>query len=109
MLRIGDIVEVLKPENEDNYPYLWMPDMDNYIGTQTRIERVCFDYRDRVCYHLSNNGWIWNESNLKLISRKTENKVFEINETVIIANGLYKGKIDTIINCYKQNGEYVTI
>lgn len=95
MLRVGDYVEVLKPENKL---------MDQFVGSNTRIKRVFRVFDGRLGYVLENSECIWFESNLKLLNKNENPDVLDVGETVIVTKGRHEGEIDTVVDCDKING-----
>lgn len=103
MLKVGDLVEILEPEERYTYPYNWVEDMDNYIGDRVRISKISLDETNRICYYFDDNPWTWHESNLKFIRRDENIQAIDINETVVVIKGEEVGQRDTVIKCYAVN------
>lgn len=104
MLKLGDTVEILEPEDKANYPYGWNSDMDRLVGTKPVVTRIHLDSQKRIRYNLTGNSKDWHESNLKLIRKATKISNIDVNEPVIITSGEHVGEMDTIESCHYQNG-----
>lgn len=104
MLKVGDTIEILEPEDRDNYPYGWNSNMDRLVTTKDVVTRVRVDSQKRIRYNLSDNSYDWHESNLKLISRNATLSNIDVNEPVMVTEGEYVGEIDTIESCYYKHG-----
>lgn len=106
MYNVGDTVEILEPDDKDNYPYGWIGEMGEYVGTKTQIVRI-YSYgttTDNPIYQLYDNEYSWHESNLKLVSKTKFKSPIELGETVIVTQGEHKDKVSTVVECYDRNG-----
>lgn len=105
MLKVGDLVEILEPEDMDNYHFGWNSDMNELIGHKTKVRRVFIGHQGKLAYRLENNTFTWCESNLKLIDKNEDNTIIELNETVVVTKGENMGKIDKVVDCFAKDGQ----
>ena len=68
-LEVGDyvIIEPLSEDQKQNYPFGWVPGMDKFIGTITKITHISTNFRYKL--ECDAGRYVWHNSHLKRITK----------------------------------------